>query len=445
MAGNSLGKRYRITTFGESHGKAVGVIIDGVRPNMPISEKKIQKELDRRRPGQSRVTTSRNEADQVQILSGVFRGKTLGTPICLLVWNKDQDSRAYDAIKDLLRPGHAAYTYLSKYGIQDYRGGGRSSGRETAGRVAAGAIAKQILSKRGIEVIAYTKEVAGIKAQKISFDEIEQNPVRCPDPTAAAKMMKKILSVKKQGDSLGGIVEAVVKNCPVGLGDPVFDKLEADLAKALLSIPALKGFEIGSGFAAARMKGSEHNDEFYKDKKTGRIRTKTNFAGGILGGISTGEDIVVRVAVKPPSSIPKSQQTVDTAGRKRTITVEGRHDPCLCPRVVPVVESMIAVVIADHLMRQAMVDRPSTLELTREQIDLTDEMILMLLSHRQELVREVGRWKKGHRTSIADPRRERRIMKSILGLAGEADLDRPFLERIYEVIFDHSRAIQKKV
>ncbi len=445
MAGNSLGKRYKITTFGERHGKAGGVIIDGVRPNMPISEKAIQKDLDRRRPGQSKVTTSRNEADEVQILSGVFKGKTLGTPICLLVWNKDQDSRAYDRIKDLFRPGHAAYTYLSKYGIQDYRGGGRSSGRETAGRVAAGAIAKQILSKRGIEVIAYTKEVAGIKARKILFSEIENNPVRCPDPTAAAKMMKKILSVKKQGDSLGGIVEAVVRNCPVGLGDPVFDKLEADLAKALLSIPALKGFEIGSGFAAAKMKGSEHNDEFYKDKKTGNIRTKTNFAGGILGGISTGEDIVLRVAVKPPSSIPKAQQTIDTAGRKRTIKVEGRHDPCLCPRGVPVVESMIAMVIADHLMRQAMVTRPSSLELTREHIDLTDEMILMLLSVRQELVREVGKWKKGHHKPIEDHKRERRIMTSILGLAAEGDLDQGFVRRVYEAIFDHSRTVQEIV
>ncbi|HLX12409.1 MAG TPA: chorismate synthase, partial [Bacteroidota bacterium] len=328
MAGNSLGTMFKITTFGESHGKAVGVLLDGVKPNLPITESDIQKELNRRRPGQSTVTTPRNETDQVHILSGVFEGKTLGTPICLLIWNQDQNSKSYDAIKDLFRPGHAAFTYLSKYGIQDYRGGGRSSGRETAGRVAAGAVAKQILASHGIRIIGYTKEVGNIKAVTTDYNVIEQNPVRCADPIAAEKMRKKILKVKNEGDSLGGVVEAVIKGCPAGLGEPVFDKLEADLAKALMSIPALKGFEIGSGFAATKMRGSEHNDAFFKEKKTGKIRTKTNNAGGILGGISNGEDIIVRVAVKPPSSIPKSQETVDTKGRKRSISVEGRHDPC---------------------------------------------------------------------------------------------------------------------
>jgi chorismate synthase len=354
MAGNSLGKYYHITTFGESHGAAVGVIIDGVRPNLRISIAGIQKELNRRKPGQSPVTTPRNEQDQVQILSGVFNNKTLGTPICMLIWNKDQNPRAYARIKNLLRPGHAGFTYLKKFGIQDYRGGGRSSGRETAGRVAAGGLAKQLLNRRGIEVIAYTKEAGGIAAKEIDFSEIERNPIRCPDASAARKMMKKILQVKNEGDSVGGIVEAVVRNCPAGLGEPVFDKLEADLAKALLSIPAIKGFEVGSGFAAARMKGSEHNDEFYFDRKAKKVRTRTNFAGGILGGISNGEDIVLRVAVKPPSSIPKAQLTTDLRGRKRTISVTGRHDPCLCPRVVPVVEAMISVVLLDHLMRQSL-------------------------------------------------------------------------------------------
>ncbi len=354
MPGNSLGKYFRITTFGESHGTAVGVIIDGVQPNLPISIPVIQKELNRRRPGQSAITTPRLEQDQVQILSGVFRNKTLGTPLCMLIWNKDQDPKAYTKIKNLFRPGHAGFTYLEKYGIQDYRGGGRSSGRETVGRVAAGALAKQILARHGIQVIAYTKEAGGIIARKIDYSEIEKNPIRCPDPSAARKMTQMILRVKKGGDSVGGVVEAVVKNCPPGLGEPVFDKLEADLAKALLSIPAVKGFEIGSGFSAARMKGSEHNDEFYFDRKAGRIRTRTNFAGGILGGISNGEDIVVRIAVKPPSSIPKPQSTTDTEGRKRTISVSGRHDPCLCPRVVPVAEAMISLVLADHLIRQSL-------------------------------------------------------------------------------------------
>jgi len=352
MAGNSFGTLFKITTFGESHSKAIGVLIDGVKPNMKISEREIQKELNRRKPGQSRITTSRQEMDKVEILSGVFEGKTLGTPICLLIWNKDQDSKAYDEIKNLLRPGHAGFTYLAKYGIQDYRGGGRASGRETVGRVAAGAVAKQLLAKHGIKIFAYTKEIGGIAAKKIDLKEIEKNSVRCPDQIAARKMEKKILQVKKEGDSVGGIIEAVVKNCPAGLGDPVFDKLEADLAKALMSIPAVKSFEVGSGFTAARMKGSEHNDEFYKDKKTGRIRTKTNYAGGILGGISTGEDIIVRVAVKPTSSIGIEQKTVDVKGKRQTIKVEGRHDPCICPRVIPVVESMIALVIVDHIIRQ---------------------------------------------------------------------------------------------
>src|ERR1051326_8578632 len=445
MAGNALGILFRITTFGESHGKAVGVLIDGVKPNMRISEAEIQKELDRRRPGQSSVTTARSEKDQVHILSGVFGGKTLGTPICLLIWNKDQDSKAYDAIKNLFRPGHAAYTYLSKYGIQDYRGGGRSSGRETAGRVGAGAVAKKILAKHGIRVIAYTKEVDGIVARNIDYDEIEKNPVRCPDPVAAGKMAKRILRVKNEGDSLGGIVEAVVQNCPAGLGEPVFDKLEADLAKALLSIPAIKGFEIGSGFAAAKMKGSEHNDEFYKDSKTGKIRTRTNYAGGILGGISNGEDIVLRIAVKPPSSIPKSQETVDLKGRSRTIKVEGRHDPCLCPRVVPVVESMIALVLADHLVRQELLRPRDSLAAVRKRIDFIDDMLMVLLGQRQDLVREVGRLKKSRKVPISDPRREHEIIRKRLALVSDANLDPGFVRKVFQAIFEHARKIQKTV
>jgi chorismate synthase len=445
MAGNTLGKMFRITTFGESHGKAVGVVIDGVRPNVPIDEADIQKELDRRRPGQSNVTTPRKELDQVQILSGVFEGKTLGTPICLLIWNKDQNPQAYEAIKDLFRPGHAGYTYLSKYGIQDYRGGGRSSGRETVGRVASGAVAKKILEQHGIQIIAYTKQVGNLVVKKIDYKQIEKNPIRCPDAEVAKKMERIILKVKNEGDSLGGVVECVVKNCPAGLGEPVFDKLEADLAKAVLSIPATKGFEIGSGFAAVKMKGSEHNDEFYKDKKTGKIRTKTNYAGGILGGISNGEDIVIRVAVKPPSSIPKTQETVDVKGRKRTIKVEGRHDPCLCPRVVPVVESMVALVLADHLMRQQMTKKNNSIQRIREEIDFIDDMLLMLLSQRQELVREVGRWKKENRIGIANPKREREIIKKRLLLADEAGLDPDFIKKIYSAVFEHARRIQREV
>lgn len=444
MAGNTLGSLFRITTFGESHGKAVGVIIDGVRPRLQISEEAIQKELDRRRPGQSTVTTPRNEADRVQILSGVFEGKTLGTPICLLIWNKDQHPSAYEPIKDLFRPGHAGFTYLSKYGIQDYRGGGRSSGRETAGRVAAGALAKAVLAERGIRIFAYTKEVGGIVAKTIDVEEIEKNPVRCPDPEAAEKMRKKILRVKDEGDSLGGIVEAVVQNCPPGLGEPVFDKLEADLAKALMSIPAIKGFEIGSGFAAARMRGSEHNDEFYRDRRSGKIRTSTNYAGGILGGISNGEDIVVRIAVKPPSSIPKAQKTVDLKGRQRTIEVKGRHDPCLCPRVVPVAESMIALVLADHLIRQKLLRKNGKVSTLRREIDFLDDMLTVLLSERAELVRGVGQWKREHGIPIPDAKREAEILGRRVSVAESAHLEPGFLKEVFTTVFRHARKIQRE-
>ncbi len=357
MAGNTYGKKFRVTTFGESHGKAIGVVIDGVRPGLPIDTKFIQKELERRRPGQSRMTTTRSEADAVEILSGVFEGKTTGTPVCMVIWNKDQRPEAYEKLKNVFRPGHAGYTYLAKYGISDYRGGGRSSGRETAARVAAGAVAKLLLAGMGVRIYGYTIEVGGIKAKKIDYGCIESNPLRCPDPAAARKMEQKILKVKKAGDSVGGIVEIVVKNPPVGLGDPVFDKLEADLAKALMSIGAVRGFEVGNGFAAARLRGSQNNDPLYFDRKLGRIRTRTNNAGGISGGISNGEDIVLRIAVKPTSSIAMEQETVTVQGKRAKISVEGRHDPCICPRVVPVAESMVALTLLDHLERQKSLKR----------------------------------------------------------------------------------------
>jgi chorismate synthase len=394
MAGNTFGTHFSITTFGESHGPAVGVVIDGVRPGLPIDVAFIQKELDRRRPGQSKVTTARKEADQVQILSGVFKGRTTGTPICMVIWNKDQRPGAYEKIKNMFRPGHAGYTYLAKYGISDYRGGGRSSGRETASRVAAGALAKQLLMKRGVSIIAYTKEAAGVKAKTINLDEIERNPLRCPDPVAAKKMERKVLAAKGAGDSVGGIVEVVVKNPPVGLGEPVFDKLEADLAKALMSIGAIKGFEVGNGFAAARLKGSENNDPMYFDRKLKRVRTRTNNAGGISGGISNGEDIVVRIAVKPPSSIVKQQETVTVRGKSARISVEGRHDPCICPRVVPVAESMVALTLLDHLTRHELLKKKSTLRLLRDAIDLIDRDILLLVAGRIRLMEEVQELKK---------------------------------------------------
>jgi chorismate synthase len=445
MAGNTFGTLFKITTFGESHGKAVGVLIDGVKPNMKISETEIQQELNRRRPGQSKITTPRKESDQVEILSGVFKSRTLGTPICLLIWNKDQDSKAYDEMKDMLRPGHAGFTYLAKYGIQDYRGGGRASGRETAGRVAAGAVAKQILAKQGIQIFAYTKEIGGITAKKIDLKEIEKNSVRCPDKNAAKKMENKILQIKKRGDSLGGIIEAVVKHCPAGLGEPVFDKLEADLAKALMSIPAVKGFEVGSGFSASKMKGSEHNDEFFKNKNTGRIRTKTNFAGGILGGISTGEEIIIRVAVKPTSSISIKQKTVDIKGKRQIIKIEGRHDPCICPRVVPVVESMIALVIADHLMKQQLLRRSNTNMKIRNQINLIDDMLILLLTKRKELAEDVGIWKKKVGIPVYDAGREKEIYSQRLALVNETKLDPDFIKDVYKIIIKNARRVQREV
>ncbi len=444
MAGNTLGTFFRITTFGESHGKAVGVVIDGVRPNLRISEAAIQKELNRRRPGQSAVTSPRKEADRVEIVSGVYRGKTLGTPICLLIRNLDQDSGAYKAVKNLFRPGHAGYTYLSRYGIHDYRGGGRSSGRETAGRVAAGGLAKQLLAKRGIDVFAYTLEAAGIRAGRIVRSEIERNPMRCPDPAAASAMERKITKLRKEGDSAGGIVEAVIRGCPPGLGDPVFDKLDAELARAVMSIPAVKGFEIGSGFSAARMKGSEHNDQLFVSRRDGKIRTHTNHSGGILGGISNGEEIIIRVAVKPPSSISKKQRTVDTRGHSAGISVTGRHDPCICPRVVPVVESMIAVVIADHLLRYSLL-RPATSPASmRREIDLVDDALLILLNERQGLVRQLGRMKKRSGTRIGDPGRERAILARQLAGADQTLLDEHLIRSIYSSIFLHSRQVQKR-
>jgi chorismate synthase len=444
MAGNRFGNYFRVTTFGESHGPAIGLVIDGVRPGLPIDTAFIQKELDRRRPGQSSITTPRNEADRVQILSGVFEGRTTGTPICMVIWNTDQRPGAYEKIKDMFRPGHAGYTYLAKFGVTDYRGGGRSSGRETASRVAAGAVAKNLLSRDGVEIVAYTKEVAGISCSKVDVAEIEKNPLRAADPEAAKEMERRVLEAKAEGDSVGGIVEVIVRNPPVGLGEPVFDKLEADLGKALLSIGAIKGVEIGNGFAVARLKGSENNDAMYFDESTGRVRTRTNNAGGIAGGISNGEDIVVRIAVKPPSSIRKDQETVTLDGKPATISVEGRHDPCICPRVVPVAESMVALTIFDHLMRQRLLRRESKIRALRDTIDLVDQNILLLLAERQGLVRQIGDLKRKRKAKILDKGREAEILRKQLPIAGQLGLDREFTANLFRAIFQLARSTQRK-
>ncbi|MBC8282342.1 MAG: chorismate synthase [Nitrospinae bacterium] len=349
MSGSSFGKLFKITTWGESHGRGLGVVIEGCPAGLPIKESEIQFELDRRRTGQSKVTTTRKEGDKIQIMSGVFKGKTTGTPISLLVENEDADSSKYELIKDLYRPGHADYTYDMKYGFRDYRGGGRSSARETVGRVAAGAIAKKLLARDKIKIIGFTRQVGKLVAQEIDYGEIENNIVRCPDVKIAEKMINAIMRARKKGDSLGGVVEVVAQGVPAGLGEPVFDRLDADLAKAVMSIPAVKGVEIGAGFQSATMTGSECNDTFVMKNK--KVATASNNAGGILGGISNGMDIIVKLVVKPTSSINKAQDTVTQKGKKAEIRVEGRHDPCVAPRAVPIAEAMVALTLIDHLYR----------------------------------------------------------------------------------------------
>lgn len=347
MNSNSYGEFFKITTFGESHGAAVGVIIDGCPAGLEISAEDIQKELDRRKPGQSKVSTLRKEDDTVEILSGVFEGKTTGTPVALMVRNTSQRSQDYNDIKDLFRPGHADYTYFKKFGIRDYRGGGRASARETIGRVAAGAVAKKILSLKGIDIFGYIIQIENVRAEKFDRDFIEQNPVRTADVDAYPLMEEAILKAKMEQDSVGGVIELCIKNVPAGLGEPVFDRLNARLAYAIMSIPAVKGVEFGAGFKAAAMRGSQNNDEITPD---GFL---SNNAGGTLGGISSGQDIVLRFAVKPTSSILNPKKTIDIYGNPHEIVTKGRHDPCVAPRGVVVAEAMAALTIVDMMMINA--------------------------------------------------------------------------------------------
>ncbi|MCP9796726.1 chorismate synthase [Cyanobium sp. Lug-B] len=354
--GSSFGDLFRISTFGESHGGGVGVIIDGCPPRLPLDLEQIQADLDRRRPGQSRITTPRKEEDRVEILSGLLDGVTLGTPIAMVVRNKDQRPGDYQEMQVAFRPSHADATYQAKYGIQARSGGGRASARETIGRVAAGAVAKQLLARtHGTEVIAWVRRIHTIEAQidpaSVSLEAVEANIVRCPDAATAERMIERIEAIGRDGDSCGGVIECLVRRPPVGLGMPVFDKLEADLAKAVMSLPATKGFEIGSGFGGTVLRGSEHNDAFLPSDD-GRLRTATNNSGGIQGGISNGEEIQLRVAFKPTATIRKEQQTIDATGAATTLAAKGRHDPCVLPRAVPMVEAMVALVLADHLLRQ---------------------------------------------------------------------------------------------
>ena len=352
---NTFGKMFSITTWGESHGDAVGVVVDGCPPQIEIDIADIQKELARRRPGQSRITTQRRESDEAQILSGVFEGKSLGTPIMIGVWNSDQRSKDYEHMRTKFRPSHADYTYQAKYGIRNWKGGGRASARETIGRVAAGAIAKKILAQEfGVEIVGYVKQVSDmvgdVDPETVTMADVESTIVRCPDPDIAERMIERIDEARKAGDTLGGVVEAVARNVPPGLGEPVFDKLEAELGRGVLSLPACKGFEVGSGFGGITMTGSTHNDPFYNE--AGRIRTRTNYSGGIQGGISNGESIVIRAAFKPVATIMMPQETVDEDGNPTELSGRGRHDPCVLPRAVPMVEAMMALVLVDHALRQ---------------------------------------------------------------------------------------------
>ncbi len=351
---STYGKIFKISTFGESHGKAIGVVIDGCPAGIGFDESFIQSELDRRKPGQSRITTQRREADEFEVLSGVFEGKTTGTPIALVIHNEDQRSKDYGHIADRFRPSHADFTYSTKYGVRDYRGGGRSSARETAARVAAGALAKIALNSLNISIQAYVSQVGKMKLNKeyweLDLSKTDDNAVRCPDPETAQAMFDYIDDIRKKGDSIGGLITCVIKGTPAGWGEPVFDKLHAELGKAMLGINAVKGFEYGSGFAGIELLGSEHNDEFYTDEED-KVRTRTNHSGGVQGGISNGEDIYFKVAFKPVATIMQDQESVNEAGEKVIVSGKGRHDPCVLPRAVPIVEAMAALVLMDFCLR----------------------------------------------------------------------------------------------
>lgn len=353
MRGNTIGTLFKVTTYGESHGSGIGVVVDGCPAGLSIDENFIQSELDRRKPGQSKIVTQRKESDTATILSGIFNGLSTGVPIAIHIPNEDQKSKDYDHIKDIFRPSHADFTYHNKFGLRDYRGGGRSSARETAARVAAGAIAKLLLNHFGITIHAYVSQVGNIKLDNFittDFSKIEDNIVRCPDMSKADEMIELISSIRKQGDTVGGMVTCQILGCPAGLGEPVFDRLHADLAKAMLSINAAKGFEYGTGFDSVEMKGSQHNDSFFTDEN-GKISTTTNYSGGIQGGISNGMPIYFNVAFKPVATIVQAQDTVDIDGNTAIAEGKGRHDPCVVPRAVPIVEAMAAITLADHILR----------------------------------------------------------------------------------------------
>lgn len=437
MPSNTLGTHFRIVTFGESHGPAVGVVIDGVRPGLALSPADIQVELDRRRPGTSDLVSPRTEPDRAEILSGVFEGKTTGAPICVLVRNTDARPGDYAVLRDLVRPGHGV-GWLARYGVRDWRGGGRTSGRETVGRVAAGAVARRFLADRGIAIRGRVIEIAGMRADDPDWDQVESDPVRCGDPAVSARMVEAIRQARDAGDSVGGVVEVVAQGVPAGLGDPVFWKLEAELARALMSIGAVRGFEVGDGFAAARAVGSAHNDRPTPDGFA------TNHAGGVLGGISTGQDLVVRVAVKPTPTIGRSQATVDLAGDPRMAPGGGRHDPCLCPRLVPVAEAMVACVLADACMRrEASGDVPEPdLETLRLAIEGEDDALLAALGRRLLLATRIGAVKRAAGLPVQDVAREAEVRRTWGARAEAYGVPADLAEAILAHVMPASRAVQ---
>jgi chorismate synthase len=445
MSGNLYGSAFRVMTFGESHGPYIGLVIDGLKPGLEIDIKQIQAELDRRRPGQSKVVSPRQETDRAEIISGIFEGKTTGTPLCILIRNQDQRSEDYQKLKDIIRPGHAAFSFLQKYGVFDYRGGGRASGRETATRVAAGAVAKQLLRDRDIEVHGYTRRIAHVEIASVDLDEIENNPVRTADAQAAVRMTKAIEKAQKNGDSLGGIIEILVRNCPSGLGEPVFNKLEADLAQLLMSVGAVKGFEMGDGFKAAQMKGSEFNDLFYLNDKEQKIRTRTNHSGGVLGGISNGEDLIMRIAVKPPSSISKEQEMIDNQGNKIKLSIGGRHDACICPRIVPVAEAMVALALIDHILMQERLSVEGELHHLRNRIDTLDTEILLLLAQRRNLIRKIAEHKAQNSRKVHDVKREKIKVDQWRKQAKDLDIPMDLVDTLFSSILADSHQLQNDI
>ncbi len=438
MKSNDFGSYFKILTFGESHGKAIGAVLDGVCPGLEIDEQTIQAELDRRKPGTGDYVSSRKEPDKVEILSGVYQGKTTGAPVALLIRNVDARSEDYDHLKATFRPGRGDFAWFSKYGIHDPRGGGRLSGRETATRVAAGAVARKLLSERGIKITGFTRSIGEVKAKNVVFEEIEKNPLRCPDPEILPQMKALLDELKEQGDSIGGTVEVRVTGVPVGWGDPVFGKLDAKLSAAMMSIGGVKGVEFGKGFEITTMKGSQANDQFVSN-----FHLQSNNAGGISGGLSSGEEIVIRLAVKPTPSIGIKQTGVDVKGVTVAIPGWGRHDPVLCPRVVPVAEAMCALSLADAMLAQdALKSKDATLDELRYAIDCVDDKILHEVSRRIELAKKIGEIKRENDVPVTDAEREKALFKSWKECAAESGLDPDFAGDILELLLNESKRCQ---